>query len=107
MLALNQIKKNGEKGKGFAIVGIIVGMSPILLLLLFFVYLFSDFGIGTLTNMSSENVCSVVDINGNYEQSGVKGFVFGYVKCENNICKVNYGNEEYEFDCLKLKDKYE
>ncbi len=105
IVALSKIKKTGEKGKGFAIAGIIIGIVPFVVVvalgLIFALVVWPDVQV----NLMGQTACANVDYMGDYESVGLKENESGYTKCENFVCKVFFNDEEYEFNCLETVDE--
>lgn len=107
IIALGQIKKTGQKGKGLAIAGIIIGLLPILFVIGMILFVFYNFGGEIYTSMIGEDACGKVDNFGYYETSDLSAEEDGYVKCINNECKIFYKGKTYDYICeIDLEEDY-
>ena len=101
IVALSKIKKTGEKGKGFAIAGIVIGIVSFVVIvalgLIFTLFVWPD----VQANLMGQTACANVDYMGEYESAGIDSNEEGYTKCEDFVCKVFFNDEEYEFNCLE------
>ena len=97
LVALTQIKKTGEKGKGFAIAGVIIGFVPLGLLI---IGLFGLLILGVILGgevfgfmAEIEEGCAHLDSRGNYESED------GYVVCEDFECQYEKDGFSYSLTC--------
>ena len=104
LIALGQIKKTGEKGKGFAILGIVVGIIPLIFLIFLIVFCTMFILPNEQAETTAYSTCQLVDNNGGYESSELESNENGFVKCENFICTVFYDDKEYEYNCRDLQN---
>ena len=93
IISLVQMKKRGEKGRGFAIAGIIVATTsyivPFVIVFVINNYYSYDF---VKTNYLKP-ACKMRDEEGKYEGSD------GTVKCEDNICVYDDGEKRVVLTC--------
>ena len=107
IIALGQIKKTGQRGKGLAIAGIIVGLLPTLFVIGLIVFAFLIFGSQIQTSIIGQEACEKVDNLGYYETSDLSPEEDGYVKCINNECKIFYKGDTYDYVCeINLEEEY-
>ena len=87
--------KNGEKGKGLAIVGIIVCV------IRFVCFDLPNFYSSITPYTVWQTACANVDDNGNYEyvSDGLDEIEDGKIICTNYICEVSYGGIIYSHKC--------
>lgn len=101
IVALCQIKKTKEKGKGFAIAGIIIGLIPLVAIILVTIFVMVFVGPATRANVILTTACSNIDVNGNYYNSDEN------IYCENYVCTFTYNGGEYSKSCFSGSIDYE
>lgn len=108
IIALGQIKKTGEKGKGLAIAGIILGFIPAIFSIFVFAmfYLLVDTNTNIDAGLAGQTACKMIDNTGRYETVDFEPGEDGYAICEDYRCIVSYEGKEYEYDCLEMADEY-
>ena len=81
IVALGKIKKTGEKGKGFAIAGIIIGLLPLVASVILIILFSSLVWPNVQSNLAFSSACSMVHNNGNYVTYEADYGEDGYVEC--------------------------
>lgn len=105
--ALAQIKKTGQKGKGLAIAGIIIGLLPLLFVIGIIIFLFTEFGGEIEATSIGKQSCEKVDNLGYYETSDLEYGEEGYVRCTANKCQIFYKGNTYDYVCEVEEEYYE
>lgn len=106
IIGLFNIRKSNLKGRGLAIVGIVISV------LYFINFESSYFFPHNDLNLAFKTACTLVDENGNYvyHDKGVN-YVYrdedeysdedGRLICENYECRVTYEGKKYKYNCNK------
>lgn len=92
IIGIGSAKKNGQKGKGLAIAGIIISLIPIVCVLLFSLLVWPSIQ----NNLALNTACSMVDSNGNYESED------GTVVCRDFTCEYKDGGLTLSSSCNLL-----
>lgn len=98
IIAVCQIKKSHEKGKGFAVAGIIISALQLAFIILIMALLVGIFA-SVENNLILSTACSNVDSNGDYETIDIEKGEDGYIKCEDYECVYYYDDAKFTGTC--------
>ena len=96
IVGLCKIKRNNEKGKSFAIFGIVVGSLKLIYLVYILLFTYPSVNI----NLAWKTACSQIGSNGNYKPILEDGEIIdGKIICTNYVCETTYNGKKYSYKC--------